>query len=128
MDMLITPRSGNHARVVALLRPLTKCRALRESVLSPDVIEGFLQSLDKILQDKRSRAFDHAMDCLACLMEYDELSSDVIKALEVNWGSGSRSRLSWMLDISRASLHAIVLVAHKGTSAAFTRSIVVHDP
>ncbi|KIJ59906.1 hypothetical protein HYDPIDRAFT_118022 [Hydnomerulius pinastri MD-312] len=122
---LTATSSEDRIGVITLLRPLTKYRALRESLLSPDVIEGFLELLDKILKDNHYPIFGDVMECLACLLECDDLSGNLIKELRANPFLENRSRLSLMLEYrfyhdlqcTIASLPVVALVARKEPQA-----------
>jgi hypothetical protein len=54
-------------RVVALLRPLTRHEILRQQILTPDVLQTFMELLDQIISTPGGN-FVRAMDGLDCLV------------------------------------------------------------
>ncbi|KAF8554212.1 hypothetical protein OG21DRAFT_1522574 [Imleria badia] len=57
-------------RVVALLRPLTRHQVLRRQILTPDVLQIFMELLDQIISQPGG-TFAQAMDGLDCLLNCD---------------------------------------------------------
>ena len=65
---LIKPDQPDTQRAVALLRPLAKHKILRDSILTVEVIDGFLQLLDSVICVPGKR-FVHVMNALSSLVE-----------------------------------------------------------
>lgn len=65
----IKPDQPDWPRAVALLRPLAKHEYLRQSVLTTEVVDGFLQLLDHIIS-VQGEHFAHVMDALSSLVEF----------------------------------------------------------
>ena len=65
-------------RVVALLRPLTNHRVLRERILTEDMLETLMKLLDAII-NQGGAIFGQAMDGLDCLLQCGALLSCICK-------------------------------------------------
>ncbi|KAF8554217.1 hypothetical protein OG21DRAFT_1115140 [Imleria badia] len=83
-------------RVVALLRPLTRHQVLRRQILTPDVLQIFMELLDQIIS-KPGGTFAQAMDGLDCLLNCEELQGTLIGHLDRH---PRQSRLMRMMDVS----------------------------
>lgn len=70
----IQPDQPDWPRAVALLRPIAKHEALRESILTSEVIEGFLQLLDHVIAVQEEH-FADVMDALSSLVELRMLAN-----------------------------------------------------
>ena len=55
-------------RVVAILKPLTEYKLLRERILKPDVLKALVNLLDSIIDQKKGN-FGQAMDGMTCLLQ-----------------------------------------------------------
>ncbi|KAG8212875.1 hypothetical protein J3R82DRAFT_11207 [Butyriboletus roseoflavus] len=73
----IKPNQPDWPRAVALLRPLAKHEILRDSILTAEVIHGFLQLLDHVISFPGEH-FVHVMDALSSLVDLCMLANHCI--------------------------------------------------
>lgn len=69
----IRPDQPDWPRAVALLRPIAKHDKLRYSILVDDVVDGFLELLDHVVEVPGEH-FAHVMDALSSLAELRTLT------------------------------------------------------
>lgn len=71
---LVDPDQPDWPRAVALLRPLAKHKDLRDSILTAEAVDSFLQLLDHIIV-VQGEHFAHVIDALSSLVELRTLTS-----------------------------------------------------
>ena len=69
----IKPDQPDWPRAVALVRPMAKHEKLRHSILVDEVIDGFLELLDHVI-DVPGEHFAHVMDALSSLIDLRTLA------------------------------------------------------